>query len=158
MTKKSQKIRISGLLAPYWKSMLLGVMAAVASAGLDLLQPWPLKFVIDYVVGTKTPPQWLPADRFLVLNSAALAIVAVAVLAPIASYLENVLTTSVGQWVTHDLRTTLYDHVQRLSLTYHDNSRTGDLVSRVTSDIDTIQNFITSTLLGALIDMVTLAG
>src|SRR6476619_573054 len=96
--------------------------------------------------------------QILVLNIAAASIVAIAVLGAIASYLENVLTTSVGQWVTHDLRTTLYDHVQRLSLTYHDNSRTGDLVSRVTSDIDTIQSFITSTLLDAFIDMLTLAG
>ena len=158
MSTKSQKIRIAGLLALRWKSMALGVMAAVASAGLDLLQPWPLKIVVDYVVGSKAAPQWLPADRLLVLNVAALSIVAIAVLGAIASYVENVLTTSVGQWVTHDLRTTLYDHVQRLSLTYHDKSRTGDLVSRVTNDIDTIQSFITSTLLSAFIDVVTLGG
>jgi len=158
MTTKSQKIRIASLLAPRWKSMVLGVAAAVASAGLDLLQPWPLKIVVDYVVGSKAAPQWLPEDKFLVLNIAALSIVAIAVLGAIASYVENVLTTSVGQWVTHDLRTTLYDHVQRLSLTYHDKSRTGDLVSRVTNDIDTIQSFITSTLLGAFIDVVTLVG
>jgi len=158
MSTKSQKIRIAGLLAPHWKSMTLGVAAAVASAGLDLLQPWPLKIVIDYVVGNKAAPQWLPENRFLVLNIAAASIVAIAVLGAIASYIENVLTTSVGQWVTHDLRTTLYDHVQRLSLTYHDNSRTGDLVSRVTNDIDTIQSFITSTLLSAFIDVVTLGG
>ena len=158
MTTKSQKIRIAGLMAPHWKSMVLGVAAAVASAGLDLLQPWPLKIVVDYVVGSKTAPQWLPADRFLILDIAALSIVAIAVLGAIASYVENVLTTRVGQRVTHNLRTTLYDHVQRLSLTYHDNSRTGDLVSRVTNDIDTIQSFITSTLLGAFIDVVTLAG
>src|SRR4051812_4424022 len=150
--------RILGLLAPHWKSMALAISAAVASAGLDLLQPWPLKMVIDYVVGNKAAPQWLPSDRFLVLNIAALAIVGIAVFGAIASYFENVLTTSVGQWVTHDLRTTLYDHVQRLSLAYHDNSRTGDLVSRVTNDIDTIQSFITSTLLDALIDVITLGG
>jgi ATP-binding cassette, subfamily B, bacterial len=158
MTRKSQKIRIVDLLAPRWKSLVLSVAAAVASAGLDLLQPWPLKIVIDYVVGSKTAPQWLPSDKFAVLNIAALSIVGISVLGALASYVENVLTTSVGQWVTHDLRTTLYDHVQRLSLTYHDNSRTGDLVSRVTSDIDTIQSFITSTLLDAFIDALTLAG
>jgi subfamily B ATP-binding cassette protein MsbA len=158
MTTKSQKIRIAGMLAPHWKSMTMGIVAAVASAGLDLLQPFPLKIVVDYVVGSKTAPQWLPADRFVVLNIAAASIVAIAVLGAIASYVENVLTTRVGQWVTHDLRTTLYDHVQRLSLTYHDKSRTGDLVSRVTNDIDTIQSFITSTILDAFIDVVTLGG
>jgi ATP-binding cassette, subfamily B, bacterial len=158
MSTNSQKIRIARLLAPHWKALTVGVLAAVASAGLDLLQPWPLKIVIDYVVGTKAMPAWLPPDKFLILNLAALSLIGIALIGAIASYIENVLMTTVGQWITHDLRTTLYDHVQRLSLTYHDNNRTGDLVSRVTSDIDTIQGFITSTLLSAFIDVVTLVG
>src|SRR5262245_53118706 len=158
MDKKSKKIRIPRLLAPYWKPLSLGLLAAVASAAIDLLQPWPLKIVIDYVVGTKSMPQWLPQDKFAVLNIAALSLIGIALAGALASYVESVLTTSVGQWVTHDLRTMLYDHVQRLSLSYHDHSRTGDLVSRVTSDIDTIQGFVTSTLLDALIDFITLAG
>jgi len=116
MKRKSKKIRIARLLAPHWTALSLGVLAAVASAGIDLLQPWPLKIVIDYVVGTKAIPQWLPGDKFAVLNIAALSLISIALIGAIASYLENVLTTSVGQWVTHDLRTTLYDHVQRLSL------------------------------------------
>ena len=48
----------------------------------------------------------------------------------------------------HDLRRMLYSHIQRLSLAYHDQKQTGDLISRVTSDIDAIQSFITSGLLG----------
>ena len=158
MNGKPRKIRILGLLAPQWKSLSVAVLAALVSAGLDLLQPWPLKIVIDYVVSAKAMPGWVPADKLVVLNLAAVCLIAVAVIGAIATYIENVLTTSVGQWISHNLRTTLYDQVQRLSLTYHDNSRTGDLVSRVTSDIDTIQSFITSTLLNALIDVATLVG
>src|ERR1051325_11017130 len=58
----------------------------------------------------------------------------------------------------HDLRRTLYSHIQRLSLAYHDDQRTGDLISRVTSDIDAIQNLISSALLGTLINSLTLVG
>src|SRR5947209_358994 len=58
----------------------------------------------------------------------------------------------------HDLRRTLYHHVQRLSLAYHDQKRTGDLISRVTSDIDSIQSFISSELLDALINSLALVG
>jgi subfamily B ATP-binding cassette protein MsbA len=58
----------------------------------------------------------------------------------------------------HDLRRTLYHHVQRLSLAYHDQKRTGDLISRVTSDIDAIQSFVTSALLGVLVNSLTLVG
>ncbi len=58
----------------------------------------------------------------------------------------------------HDLRRTLYSHIQRLSLTYHDQKQTGDLISRVTSDIDAIQSFIASGLLAALVNALTLVG
>src|SRR2546429_635457 len=68
------------------------------------------------------------------------------------------MMTSVGQWVMHDLRSTLYNHIQRLSLSFHDRSQTGDLISRVTSDIDAVQSFITSSLMDTVVDLLTLAG
>jgi subfamily B ATP-binding cassette protein MsbA len=58
----------------------------------------------------------------------------------------------------HDLRRTLYSHIQRMSLSFHDRSQAGDLISRVTSDIDAVQSFIASSLLGALMDGLTLVG
>src|SRR5260221_7808655 len=58
----------------------------------------------------------------------------------------------------HDLRRVLYSHIQRLSLSYHDHKRTGDLISRVTSDIDAVQNLISSVLLGILVNVLTLVG
>src|SRR5262249_23273165 len=91
-----------------------------------------------------------------VLNFIALSVVIIALLAAISSYVESLSMTTVGQWVTHDLRSTLYNHIQRLSLSYHDRSQTGDLISRVTSDIDTIQSFITSTLSDIILDILTL--
>ena len=82
----------------------------------------------------------------------------IAVVGAIFSYAEKYLTTSVGQWVMHDLRRTLYSHVQRLSLSYHDHKQTGDLISRVTSDIDAVQSFLASGLLSAMVDVLTLLG
>src|SRR5256885_2326839 len=58
----------------------------------------------------------------------------------------------------HDLRTTLYHHIQRLSLAYHDQKKTGDLISRVTSDIGAVQDFISSALLGMIVSVLTLVG
>jgi ATP-binding cassette subfamily B protein len=60
--------------------------------------------------------------------------------------------------VGHDLRRTLYHHIQRLSLAEHDESRTGDLITRVTSDIAAVQDFINSALLGMLVNIMTLVG
>jgi ATP-binding cassette, subfamily B, bacterial len=76
----------------------------------------------------------------------------------VSTYTERYLTTSISQYVMHDLRQTLYSHIQRLSLDYHDRKYTGDLISRLTSDIDSIQSFIASGLLGALTSSLTLVG
>jgi len=161
--EKKQRLNLVRLLSPYWKQFLLGIIAVVIQALTDLLQPWPLKIVVD-LVGEKPMPGWLSgwvaalfgADKLAVLTFIAVAVVVIAVLAAIASYVESVSMMGVGQWVTHDLRSTLYHHIQRLSLSYHDRSQTGDLISRVTSDIDTIQGFITSTLTDVILDILTL--
>ncbi|MDX6384590.1 MAG: ATP-binding cassette, subfamily bacterial, partial [Blastocatellia bacterium] len=60
--------------------------------------------------------------------------------------------------VMHDLRRVLYSHIQRLSLSFHDQKQTGDLISRVTSDIDAVQSLISTVLLGMLVNVLTLFG
>lgn len=162
-TDKKRKLSLMRLLLPYWKPFTLGMLAVLVQALTDLLQPWPLKIVVD-LVGEKPMPAWVAAwvtaifgtDKLAVLNFVALAVIAVTVTAAIASYIESVAMTTVGQWVTHDLRSTLYHQIQRLSLAYHDKSQTGDLISRVTNDIDTIQGFVTSTLTDVILDILTL--
>jgi subfamily B ATP-binding cassette protein MsbA len=161
-------LKIGDLLRPHWKALAAGLLAAIGEGCADLLQPWPLKIVFDNVLKSQPVRShgWLNeqilsivgADPTAILKFAAAAALAIAVLGAVCSYIEKYLTTSVGQWVMHDLRRTLYSHVQRLSLAYHDHKQTGDLISRVTSDIDAIQSFIASGLLGALVNSLTLAG
>jgi ATP-binding cassette subfamily B protein len=160
-----QKIRITDLLYPHWPTLTLAFIAVVGESVTDLLEPWPLKIVFDHVFGSKRMPEWLAGvvswlgtDKLSILNFAVLAVIAIAILGAVSSYFEKYLTTSVGQWVMHDLRRVLYSHIQRLSLSYHDQKRTGDLISRVTSDIDAVQNLISSVLLGILVNVLTLVG
>ena len=84
--------------------------------------------------------------------------IVIAINGAIASYAEKYLTTKVGQRVMHDLRHTLYHHIQRLSLSYYEQQKTGDLMVRITSDIDAVQDFVSSALLGIVIDVITLLG
>jgi ATP-binding cassette subfamily B protein len=160
-----KKIRIIDLLVPHWFSLTLAFIAVVGESVTDLLEPWPLKIVFDYVFGTKRMSSslaafvsWIGTDKFSILNFAVLAVLVIAVFGALSSYVEKYLTTSVGQWVMHDLRRVLYSHIQRLSLSFHDQKRTGDLISRVTSDIDAVQNLITQVLLGLLVNVLTLVG
>src|SRR5882724_9939105 len=160
-----KKIRITDLLFPHWFTLSLAFIAVIGESVTDLLEPWPLKVVFDYVFGAKHMPGWLAGvvaligtDKFAILNFAVLAVLTIAIFGAISSYFEKYLTTSVGQWVMYDLRRVLYSHIQRLSLSFHDQKRTGDLISRVTSDIDAVQSFISTVLLGMVVNVLTLVG
>jgi len=156
------------LLRPHAKALSFAFAAVIGETIADLLQPWTLKIVLDGVVRAKPldTHSWL--NRFVlsvagphhlaILKFAAIATLVIAVVGAACSYAESYLTTSVGQWIMHDLRLSFYAHVQRLSLSYHDNKQTGDLLSRVTSDIDSVQSFIASGVLSAVIDVLTLVG
>jgi ATP-binding cassette, subfamily B, bacterial len=154
------------LLAPYRWQLLFGFLAAAGESAADLLEPWPLKIVIDDVLKGRASNarltgwihQLVGADALAILKFACFAVLAIAVLNAVCSYGEKYFTTSVGQWISYDLRRRIYAHIQKLSLAFHDNKRTGDLISRVTDDIDSVQSFITSGLLTILIDVITLVG
>jgi len=158
--------KLSYLLKPHWPQLTLAFIAVLGESVTALLEPWPLKIVFDNVLGSKRMPDWLATvvhsvagtDKLAILSFAAASVLAIAMIGAISSYFEKYLTTSVAQWVSHDLRRTLYNHIQKLSLSYHDNKKTGDLISRITSDIDTVQDFISQVLLGLIVNVLTLAG
>jgi ATP-binding cassette, subfamily B, bacterial len=166
MPSQHKSLKITDLLRPHFKILTLGLVAVIGEGIANLLQPWPLKIVLDNVLKSRDTHGWLNnfiqstlgSDRLAALEFAAAAVLAIALVDAVCTYTEKYVTTSVGQWVMHDLRLMLYHRIQRLSLAYHDQSQTGDLLSRVTSDIDAIQTFITSGLLTALVNSMTLVG
>ena len=100
----------------------------------------------------------LGLHRSAVIEFAALAVIAIAAFGAFCSYLEACMTSSVGQWLTHDLRLMLYKHLQRLSLAFHNHNQTGDLIGRLTTDIDAVQTLVVSGLVGFITDSITLLG
>lgn len=165
-TMKTKSAHLSILLRPHWKTLSVALLAVLGESLAELLEPWPLKIVFDSVLGSKKLPHWMAIlenlgfgeSNIAVLQFAVVAVVVIAAIGAISSYTEKYLTTTVGQRVLHDLRCTLYHHAQKLSLSYHDQKRTGDLLSRVTTDIDAIQAFISQALLGLIVNALTLAG
>jgi len=161
------KFSIIDLLRPRSRGLVIGLLAAVGEGVANLLEPWPLKIVLDSVLKSRHSLHgWLDrsivstvgADKIAMLKFAVAAVIAIALLDAVCSYVEKYFTTSISQWIMHDLRRTLYSHIQRLSLAYHDQKQTGDLISRVTSDIATIQDLIASSVLTALVNAITLVG
>ncbi len=160
------KLHIGQLIRPHWKALAFALVALLGETVADIAEPWPIKIVVDAVAKSKKLPsglsalvtQWFGQDTIAILNFAIGLVIVIALVGAVSSYVEKYLTTSVGQWVAHDLRLLLYQRIQRLSLLEHGESRTGDLISRVTSDIDAVQDFITTAMLGIFINLLTLVG
>jgi subfamily B ATP-binding cassette protein MsbA len=157
-------VKLRELLRPYWKLVVLALVAMMMESAADLLEPWPLKVILDYVIGSKKPPAWLAGwivddtSRLTLLNIAISAVIGIALVGAVSSYTERYLSTTIGKRVGFDLRHALYHHVQRLSLSFYEHRQTGDMVVRLTADIDAVEDFITTAVLGIVLDLVTLVG
>ena len=154
------------LLRPYTGSLAIILVAMLVETAMSLAAPWPLKIILDNVVGTHKAPEWLHALRIIPLDGdklelaavAGMLVLAIAALNAAASYVENYYTESVSQYVAHDLRMRVYDHLQRLSLGFYDTHQVGAILSTMTADVKTIQNFASSGTLGILVDLMTIVG
>jgi ABC-type multidrug transport system fused ATPase/permease subunit len=153
------------LLQPYRGRLAIVFVAMLIQIGTSLAAPWPLKLVIDDALGNHHLPHWLDwAHEYAgfgkhtlgVALFAGVATLAIAVVGAIAGYIDNYYTTSVGQWVANDLRLRIYEHLHRLSLRYYDRAKIGALVSTITNDVSTIQDFASSSTLDIIIDLLTI--
>jgi subfamily B ATP-binding cassette protein MsbA len=136
--------RFGSFLVPYRGRLTAGAAFTLASAALTLAQPWPLKVIVDNVV--RGQPLDLPLvgtpGRTALLNLAIAALVAIVLLNALFTYLGNYLMDSSGIRMVADLREALFARLQRHSLRFHAGQRTGDLISRVMSDITRIQDML----------------
>jgi ABC-type multidrug transport system fused ATPase/permease subunit len=156
---------VGGLIRPYRSRLAIILLAMFVETAASLASPWPLKIILDNVVGNHKLEPWLRfflgsaiehSSKMYFAGAAALAFVLIAVLGAAASYIDNYYTESVGQYVAHDLRMRMYHHLQRLSLGYYTTHETGTILSTITSDIQTIQGFASSSTLSILVDLLTI--
>jgi ATP-binding cassette subfamily B protein len=164
--QKTNRVSVVGLLSGHWGALLLGLLAVGAETAAALLEPWPIKVVLDTVLHAKPLPFWLASaitrtlgtDAVATLEFAVAAVLVIALLAAFGSYVEKQCVTTLGQRITHELRCRLYTHSHRLSMSYHDKKRTGDIISTATADVDAIQSATTSGVLDTLYYALLLIG
>jgi len=156
---------IVSLVRPYRRTLVVIFIAMLVETAMSLATPWPLKIILDSVVGNHKLTPWLhrligplleSGSRLQVAGLAALTYVVIAIAGSIATYIDNYYTESAGQWVAHDLRMRMYQHLQRLSLGYYSTHETGTILSTLTTDIQTIQSFASSSTLSIFVDMLTI--
>ena len=159
----ARRLSITSLLRPHARLLAIAGAAMLVQGVTELLEPWPLKVIFDYVLGSKPVPAWLgpwlsrPNDRLAVLDAAAMAVVVIAVVSAVSAYADKYFSSTVGKRVGFDLRHRLYHHIQRLSLSFYERRQTGDMVVRLTSDIDAAEDFVAA-ILQITLDVITIAG
>ena len=145
----SHLLKLNHFLRPYIPQSLLALLALLGLTGASLAVPPIIQRVID--VGIVAGQA-----RFIIL--AGLAIVGIGLLRALLSFVERYLSEWISHKVAFDLRNRLYNKIQRLSFGYHDHAQTGQLMSRCTEDVSSIQRFAGSGLLDFANTLLLLAG
>jgi ATP-binding cassette subfamily B protein len=128
--------RIMRLFAPY-KGRLLGVIALIVfSSALGVIPPFLLRLVLARA---------LPQGNVTLLSELVGGMIAIAIATSALSVVQTYISTDIGQRVMHDLRVSVYQHLQRLSLAFFTRTRAGEVQSRIANDIGGIDNIATST-------------
>jgi ATP-binding cassette subfamily B protein len=128
--------RILALFRPY-KRRLGSVLALIAlSAVLGIVSPFLLREILDTAI---------PENDTTLLTALVGGLIAISVATGVLGVAQTYLSNVVGQRVMHDLRAKVYRHLQRLSLAFFTRTRTGEVQSRISSDIGGVQNVVTST-------------
>jgi ABC-type multidrug transport system fused ATPase/permease subunit len=154
------------LLRPRRKTLAVILAAMLVQMVMGLAAPWPLKVILDDVVGKHRPPEWiswlLPIlggdSKMHIAEAAGIVTVMIAVVTGVAMYTASYFTENLGQSIGNDLRVRLYHHLQKLSLAYYDTNRVGTILSTLTSDVQTIQSFASSSIQKIATNSLTLVG
>jgi ATP-binding cassette subfamily B multidrug efflux pump len=141
--------RLITYLRPYWRQVLLALSAIVASSALQLLPPWLTRQVIDVAI---------PAADFSALRFIATLYIASLIAEFALEFVQTWTLQMTGQRIMFDLRMQIYEHLQRLDVRFYDRNPVGRLMTRVTTDVDALNELFTSGVVSVFGDVFTLVG
>ena len=141
--------RLLGYLRPYRLHVAVAFIAIVAWSVLALVQPYLVKVAID---------RYIAAGDLSGLNLVGLLFLAVLVGAFALEYLQTYIMQMIGQRIMFDIRMEVYRHLQRVDIAFYDKNPVGRLMTRVTTDVDVLNDLFTSGVVTVFGDVFTLAG
>ena len=150
--------RLLAYLVPYRRQLAIGMSAAALITLFSLVPPFLAGTLIDDVVEPVQDGLLPLAEAKRTAGLAVAAIAAVYVLRQIAAWIRLRLMAVLGEYVARDLRTDLYEHMQRLSLSFYSRKKTGSLITRVSSDTDRLWEFLAFGVVDVSLSLVMLAG
>jgi len=137
--------RIGRFFAPYWREETLILICIVAVSVLGLLPPLFTKWLIDDAI-----PQHSMKLVFIYVG----AMIASAILAGVIGVVQGYLNSYVGEGIMRDIRTSLVSHLHRMPISFFTNTKTGEIMNRVSNDVDNIDNIVTGTLVTIVTNIV----
>jgi ATP-binding cassette subfamily B protein len=141
--------RLLEFLRPYHRQVLLAFVAIILGACATLAQPYLIKIAIDRHIATR---------QFDGLGRLAALYLVILVAAFVSDYIQTWILQLTGQRIMFDLRMAIYSHLQRLDVRYYDRNPVGRLMTRVTSDVDVLNDLFTSGVITIFGDVFTLVG
>ena len=141
--------RLAGMLAPYAKKIVLALSLQLLVILSRLIAPFITRDIINEVIPTQN------LERLLPLVIGLLALVAARA---VSTYVRSVTLERVSQDVVYDLRTSLYKHLQELPYVFYDNHRIGEIMSRMTGDIEGVRNLIAGGLITVFDNLLNFVG
>lgn len=151
-------------LAGEQRLFLMALLMLIAEAGTSIFEAYPLAYMIDYLKGDRVDlltylgwPNFLPP----LITTVVLLTVGIIGMAMINSFgdsLAEIYLAQVGRTLGYNLRAALYKHLQRLSLAFHDQRRTGDILTRITGDVSEVEDFIIGSLSDIIGSLLVLTG
>jgi ATP-binding cassette subfamily B multidrug efflux pump len=141
--------RLIHFIRPYWRPVLAALVTTILGSLASLVQPYLIKVAID---------RYIVARRLAGLDGLALLYFGVLVVAFVAEYAQTWTMQLTGQRIMFDMRMAIYGHLQRLDLRFYDRNPVGRLMTRVTSDVDVINDLFTSGVVTVFSDVFTLIG
>ncbi|CAN5275482.1 ABC transporter ATP-binding protein [soil metagenome] len=149
-------------LSPRWRGLVLALAVLLVETATSLAQPWPLALTIDYILSNnKRLPGWVPGfltDKALFLAGIAFLIVLIFTLTRTVASYRRFLLQKLGQQTVFDMREALYAKVHALGLDYHGGKRTGDTITRVTSDVKEVRTLLVDSVVEVFSSTLILIG
>ena len=151
---------LAGYLLPHRLLMSAAIGSMLLTTLVEMASPWPLKLIVDNVLGFQPlfGREIEGSARTVLLGLASIGFVLLAAMKGALSAMRTRYLTEVSQQASADMRRDLYGQVQRVSLNFHDQSRVGDMTTRLTSDVDKLQDAFVTGLSLFTVDMLTVAG
>lgn len=141
--------RLFSYLRPFWKKMALAALFLLLSSGAGLGFPWLLQYLLDSV---------FVSHNYTLLNQVALLLILVFLARSLFDFGQNYFVAFAGERLVANMRQQLYKHLQGLPLNFFSDWRTGEMMSRVTTDVVAIQNGLTTNILNLVQGLVMLIG